>query len=44
MEYYVIFHFFGRCPKNCSIARKKIILPDSRGRGRSAQLIGPPNA
>ena len=27
----VIFHFFGRCPKNCSIARKTIILPDSGG-------------
>ena len=27
----MIFFIFGRCPKNCSTARKKIILPDSGG-------------
>jgi len=27
----MLFFIFGHCPKNCSIARKKIILPDSGG-------------
>jgi len=27
----VIFHFFGRSPKNCSIAPQKNILPDYGG-------------
>ena len=27
----MLFFIFGHCPKNCLIARKKIILPDSGG-------------
>ena len=36
----MLFFIFGRCPKNCSIARKKIILPDSGG----LQPPVPPNS
>jgi len=34
----LFFIFFGRCPKNCSIAPRKIILPDSGGGGCTQPL------